>query len=345
MVWQLLNKRIFIGLIGIAVLVLGAGIVYPLFSLAGGTEENKGITSQFVAASKKESTLVQSNVQALQSLEEDERTGGFKPGMGLAESSLREQAGDLPGAVFAAFKEVLFAYQYGYLSASQIDERLQAVEKNFPGNQEVAAAIGACKALLSGKAQEGLTKLKALDLELYTLDSFPRWMERVFVLQDAGKAKGKTTGSAVWDEYLATRSRYINYPLYWLVFARHSDGAQRMDGAERCVSLAPQGPYAEEGRSLLAIAAGLSKRDSTSIKTRLEIEQIIETVVATNTGDGLKELLPLLALPDNPYTLYALGACRGLATQENFARYFQGEMKKSSGRLHERLRYILGGQS
>jgi hypothetical protein len=118
-----------------------------------------------------------------------------------------------------------------------------------------------------------------------------------------------------------------------------------MDGAERCVSLAPEGPYADAGRTLLAQLTGLSNRDSAAIKTRLEIESVIEKAVASGSGEELNKLLPLLALPDNPYTLYALGACRGLATQENFAHYFQEEIKKSSGRLHERLRYILGVQS
>ncbi|HPC72568.1 MAG TPA: hypothetical protein PLB48_12230 [Treponema sp.] len=339
----------FIVIFSLAIVVLGTVLAIPLFSMAGETKNNKPT----IATTSKNNNVGQ-NVpkdyqQALQNMAEEERLGGFKPGMGLAESSIREQAGDLAGAVFAAFKDLFFAYQYGYLSKSQVDERLAEVGKQFPEQKAVHAALGACRALISGDAEEGLAQLGMIDFASpaasYGLDDFPRWMERVFVLQNAGKTAEKNVGSAVWDEYLATRSRYINYPLYWLVLSRNSRGAQQMDGAERCVSLAPKGPYADAGRALLAQLTGLSTGDSAAIKTRLEIESVIETAVASGSGEDLNELLPLLALPDNPYTLYALGACRGLAAQENFAHYFQDKMKKSSGRLNERLRYILGGRS
>lgn len=347
------SKTLFILIISLAIVILGAVLAIPLFSMAGESKTNRPSIATTSNNDKVSQTTSKDYQQALQNLAEEERLGGFKPGMGLAESSIREQTGDLAGAVFAAFKDLFFAYQYGYLSKSQVDERLAEVGKQFPEQKAVHAALGACRALISGDAEEGLAQLGMIDFASpaasYGLDDFPRWMERVFILSinnsDNGRIGSSEERNKIWDEYLATRSRYINYPLYWLVLSRNSRGAQQMDGAERCVSLAPKGPYADAGRALLAQLTGLSNKDNAAIKTRLEIESIIETAVASGSGEELNKLLPLLALPDNPYTLFALGACRGLATQENFARYFQDEMKKSSGRLHERLRYILGGQS
>ncbi|MDR2144089.1 MAG: hypothetical protein LBP29_06950, partial [Treponema sp.] len=43
---------------------------------------------------------------ALDELAELERSGGFVPGLGLAESNLREASGDYAGAVLAVYKEL-----------------------------------------------------------------------------------------------------------------------------------------------------------------------------------------------------------------------------------------------
>lgn len=348
MAWFPTKKLVLISIAGIGLLALVIGFVVPLFDL---TQDETGAGDplyQPVGASIQPAPVSYKpeTARALQKLTEDERSGGFRPGMGLAESSLLEQAGDLAGAVFAAFKEVFFAYQYGYLKASQVDERLAAVEGQFPANEAVKASLGACRALVAGDAERGLTQLRLINLDSYELDAFPRWMERVFILS-AGKGAGNgavSLNQKVWNEYLATRSRYINYPLYWLVVARKSGGSQRLDGAERVVSLAPQGPYAEEGRTIMALEVGLTKKDGAAIRTRMEIEAKIQTAIVDESGEGLRDLFPLLALPDNPYTLYALGALRGLAANDVFARFFEGEAKKSSGRLGERLRYVLGGR-
>uniref|UniRef100_A0A7C3E8H5 Uncharacterized protein n=1 Tax=Gracilinema caldarium TaxID=215591 RepID=A0A7C3E8H5_9SPIR len=279
------------------------------------------------------------NSLALDQLAEEERSRGFSPGMGLAESSLYEKSGDLAGAVFSAFKELFFAYQYGYIKSSVLEERLKAVEKNVPNNPSVGHALTACRALISGNGSRGLDALAKINLDYYELDSFPRWIERVFLLaSDRGNEK-------ILDEFLATRSRYNNYPFYWLLIARRSRGNAQLDAAERCVSLAPEGPYAEEGRILMALGVGLARKDAPALRTRMEIEALITAAAQTGNSESLKDLLPLLALPDNPYTLYALGACRGVASDTAFGAFFERETKKASGRLAERLRYVQGGRS
>jgi hypothetical protein len=309
-----------------------------------GIDENisKKIAASFEPGSSTKqwaSGTQQEIIQALQHLAETERVQGFSPGMGLAESSLYEKAGDLAGAVLGAFKELFFAYQYGVLSEQDLSDRLKAVAKQFPDNKLVLQSLEACRALITGNAGAGRQALSVVNLDNYEIDAFPRWMERVFLL---------TTGNheaQVLDTYLATRSRYANYPLYWLVIARKSSGSQKLDAAERTVSLAPHGPYATEGRSLMAEAVGLSKKESSALRTRHEIETITEKALQSGSGELLKDLFSLLALPDNPYSLYALGVFRGLVAEGSFVTFFEQEQKKASGRLAERLRYITGSRS
>jgi len=163
-------------------------------------------------------------------------------------------------------------------------------------------------------------------------------MHRVCLLEE-GKADGSTR-----EDYLAIRARYQNNPLYWLVAARTSSGEAVMDAAERCVSLAPRGPYAPEGRRLMARSCGLSERDGQALRTRMELESLIQKALAERNPALLSDLFPLLALPDNPYTLYTLGALKALAEDPLYKAYFAEKAGKSSGRLAERLRYLAGGR-
>jgi hypothetical protein len=66
---------------------------------------------------------------------------------------------------------------------------------------------------------------------------------------------------------------------------------------------------------------------------------------AVNTGNPslLEPLLPLIALPENPYTVYALGALKSLAALPLFWDYFDGLAAHSKGRLADRLVYICRG--
>jgi len=50
-----------------------------------------------------------------------------------------------------------------------------------------------------------------------------------------------------------------------------------------------------------------------------------------------------MTLPDNPYTLYALGALKALSSVPDFRSFFVETALKSPGRLGERLNYISRG--
>ncbi|WP_304223350.1 hypothetical protein [Gracilinema caldarium] len=284
---------------------------------------------------------------ALGQLAEAERSQGFSPGLGLAESTLYEKAGNLGAAVLAAFKEVFYAYSYGYLEKKAVEERLSMVARTYPGNKAVEAAVEASRALLRLDGGMGLKSLSSLQIASYEIDSFPRWMERVFILESSD-ASQKPNRATVLEEYRATRSRYANQPLYWLMIARHSEGQYISDAAERVISLAPRGPFAAQGRELLAVSIGLPKSDASSLMSRMEIENIIQETASSGKVEQLAQLFPLLSLRDNPYTLYALGACRGLSESPAVKSFFLKAAKEHTGpfssRLSERLRYIAGGK-
>jgi hypothetical protein len=306
---------------------------------------------------------------ALEELAELERSGNFVPGLGLAESNLREQAGDYAGAVLAVFKELSWAYALGIgggtpgaavttgaVTREAIREGLAKLLEpetgqrfSETGRRQTEAAVTAILAFFDGRWKEAEEQLRGLYRG--EDDSFSRWMLLVCALETAGEAGDREARSA----YGAIRARYAAFPEYWFRAARafragstgsSTGGAgsgMAADYAERCINLAPSGPYAGECRIILAESMGLGSAEAPAVKTRAEIEAAVSGAVSREDPGLLAELLPLMALPDNPSTLYASGAMRALAREGAFRTWFLREAERSQGRRAERLLYISRG--
>jgi hypothetical protein len=271
---------------------------------------------------------------------EIERSGGFTRGLGLTESVLRENAGDYGGAVIAAYKELSWLYGYGGADRTALVEGLEQVLAFYGEEGAILAARGAL-AFLAGEWAEAERFLTPLFSEEEEPDAFPRWMLLVCALE--GAQKGGEASRSTRMAYGAIRARYTAFPEYWYRGARCLSGDTAAEYAERCINLAPRGPFAEECRAILAVQAGLSPRDGGAIRSGAEIDYIISQSVSSDKPELLEELFPLISLPDNPYTLYASGALRALAASEPFKAYFSAGLRQSSGRLAERLLYISRG--
>ena len=283
---------------------------------------------------------------ALDELIELERSGGFVPGLGLAESRLREDAGDYAGAVLAVFKELSWAYSLGAADVSR-DTIRQGLEKLLEpeapfeqeAREEIAATVRAIFAFFEGRYNEAEKQLSLLFGKDDEADSFSRFMLLVCALENG------TAGREEKSMYGAIRARYMGFPEYWYHYARSEPGTGEIVSAyaERCINLAPEGPYAAECRIMLAETMGLKAEEASSLKTRFEIETTISEAVNLRNPELLSSLLTLIALPDNPSTLYASGALRALAGEALFNSWFTREAEKARGRLAERLLYISRG--
>jgi len=294
-------------------------------------------------------------VISLERIAELERSGSYFPGLGLVESALREKAGDYTGAALAAYKELSWAFSLGSAVKEQVDEGLQNAIR-LSGSLPANAANGsgsACDTLAGCQAfSEGNWEL-AENLLVQAIgaeeepDSFLRWMLMVCAME-----KGDND-PILRQTYSAIRARYILFPEYWYRGARAF--SQRNENisasyAELCINISPKGPFAEDCRKILAGHIGLAPdgRSTQSsahsdIRTRAEIENTIRSSVSVNNPAILEELYPLMTLPENPYTLYAMGALKSLAAVPDFRNFFVEGAAKSTGRLGERLSYIARG--
>ena len=283
-------------------------------------------------------------VLTLERIAELERAGGFFPGLGLVESGLREKDGDFTGAALAAYKELAWAYGYGSAGRGQVEEGLQnalaLLQNVYPSlDDSPFDALRGCMAFAREdwtQAEKLLAGISSSDAEP---DSFLRWILLVCALER------EDSPPQLRSAYSAIRGRYALFPEYWYRGARaFSKGNENVavSFAEQCINISPQGPFSDECRGILSSYLGLASNGS-DIRTRAEIENIIRVSVSMNNPGLLEELFPLMALPENPCTIYALGALKALAAVPEFRLFFVEEARKSPGRLGDRLNYLARG--
>ncbi|MCL2196187.1 MAG: hypothetical protein FWB77_01085 [Treponema sp.] len=278
--------------------------------------------------------------QTLDEIAELERAGSWFQGLALTESSIRENAGDYAGAVAAAYKELAWAYGLGLIKKEEAEQGLLNVLA-ANNDENVAICADAILAFINGKWNDASLGLEYFFNDFDEPDGFGRWMILVCAME-----KNKSSGiddRRPNEAYKAIRARYAQFPEYWHRGARAFSGAIAAQYAETCINSSPLGPFADECRSILASFTGLKTEDGLSIKTKKEIESIISQSVNLNNPEFLNSLLPLIGLPDNPYTVYAVGALRALISYPKFRDYFNSQAAFAKGRLAERLSYICRG--
>ena len=277
----------------------------------------------------------------LERIAEVERAGAYIQGLGIAESVRREEAGDFGGAVFAAYKDLSRAYGTGAMSKAEYDDGLARLMILKDDSQPVVVpsiknAALAIEAFANGSWNDALAWFACSAPLVNEPDSFYEWMILASALESG--SRGYNNRSA----YGSIRGRYTNFPEYWYRGARTLNGETRLIYAEYCINLNPAGPFAEECRDIMADFIGIES-GGRALRTMGEIEEIVTESVSVNNPAMLSMLFPLISLPDNSYTLYALGAMRSLASVPLFRAYFENEIPRSGGRLRERLVYVSRG--
>jgi hypothetical protein len=275
-------------------------------------------------------------LKSLDEFAELERSGTWLQGMAVTESGIRENAGDYAGAVAAAYKEMALAYGRGMVEKKDIEQGLLNLLE-IDGGHEVVAAANAVLAFFREEWSEAFAGLALLFDKDEEPDSFGSWLLLVCALEKNSEDRRSVLA------YKAIRARYTQFPEYWYRGAKTFSGAVAAEYAENCINSSSQGPFADECRKILAVHTGLKTDDGLSLKTKREIETIISQSINTANPALLDSLLPLIGLPDNPYTVYATGALRALTQVPVFRDYFGAQASASSGRLAERLTYICRG--
>lgn len=115
----------------------------------------------------------------------------------------------------------------------------------------------------------------------------------------------------------------------------------RIAPLEAAVDLASGNDLAVAWRKELAAAAGLQAADAAKLLTRKEISDTANRAAASGEMVTLAPLVAMLELKDNNYTMMAMGVLRAFAKDARYRQFFVDKSRASSGRLKERLEYVL----
>jgi len=309
-----------------------------VFSACGGKKVSETQAEKRALGEPLPAADLPSLFRSLDEIAEIERAGAWFQGLSITESTIREKAGDYAGSVAAAYKELAWAYGMGLIKKDELEQGLLNI-LTIQGDETVTLTANAIIAFLKKQWDTAAEGLEPLFNELDEPDGFGRWLILVCVLEK-NKAQTLAENRQASAAYKSIRARYSQFPEYWYRGARAFSGGIAAQYAENCINLSPKGPFADECRSILAANTGLKNEDGLSIKTKKEIEAIISQSVNSSNPQVLDSLLPLIGLPDNPYTVYAVSALKTLTGIPKFNDYFSGHAAVSKGRLAERLLYI-----
>jgi hypothetical protein len=275
---------------------------------------------------------------ALESLAQRERLYPYELGLGAVESSLLEKEKRLGEAVFAAFTDLAYAWSLGLCGEGDLEAGLRQAEAACAGKEgetEARLAVRALRAYRSGARAECLQALGSLGQKD---DSFAAYA-RAVSSQDLGALR-------------LMENRYSGFPEYWLNRARlDPDATMARAAAERVISLAPHGPLQAAARSLVLDTLGLKGYRPELLLCPFEVDSCVRQSLGAGDPGLIDPCLATLELPDNPYSLYALGALKALSSDYAYQRRFtlRSAEEKKSPRLKERLAFLLadsrsGGQ-
>jgi hypothetical protein len=319
-----------------------------IFSGCGGKKVSEAQLEKRTLAEPVSAADLPSLFRSLDEIAEIERAGAWFQGLSITESTIREKTGDYAGSVAAAYKELAWTFGMGLIKREELEQGLNNVLA-IQDDETVTRAANAILSFLNRQWDDAAAGLEPLFNELDEPDGFGRWLILVCALEKNKSASSKANSFAadsfaenrrVSAAYKSIRARYSQFPEYWYRGARVFSGGIAAQYAENCINLSPQGPFADECRSILAANTGLKIEDGLSIKTKKEIEAIISQSVNSSNPQVLDSLLPLISLPDNPYTVYAVSVLKTLTGIPKFNEYFNGHAAVSKGRLAERLSYI-----
>ena len=277
-------------------------------------------------------------INMLDEIAELERAGVFIQGMGFRESGLRQMTEDYPGTAIAIYKELSWAYGLGIIEETDILRNIhQMITYDGPGRKIIAKTAVAITAFFTGNWDKAEELLNEIHNDGYEPDNYLNYMILSCILE-----KNPNDRKAALD-YRSIRARNSQFPEYWYRGAKLFPGTIALQYAEYCINLSSDGPYAAECRKIIAVNLGLKPEDGQFILTKTEVENIIATAVTQGNPRLLEPLLSLISLPENPYTIYVLGAMKHLNTLPAFKNYFDEMAVKSKGQLNERFNYISRG--
>jgi tetratricopeptide (TPR) repeat protein len=278
------------------------------------------------------------DADAIQVLGEYQKKYPYDPGVGLLESGCYERIGDFTAAILCAFKEYEYERAFGFLAGTTIQEALDSAlnkvaTKTPAAAKDLGRVVSCIKAYLdddwrisASTPSKGFGEYIATASKLESGSSSPSDLESYLLLEPSMKS----FQAYYFHLWRGLRQDERSYS---------SKTARRL--LETCIALAPSSPMALESRRELGRVLGIGEAAGGKLLVPAELDAIFSDLVAGAPFSRLDPVMALLDTPDNDYqfaSMYALGKA---SADPAMRSYLAAREKSSSGKLRERLTYIL----
>jgi tetratricopeptide (TPR) repeat protein len=271
---------------------------------------------------------------------------GYEVGLGLRESALWEKQGNLGESVLAAAKELEYARGLGDITVSQAVARLEALEDRLRDSPygTTGEALRMAEALKLFLLQRWRAALSIFRAKSHATDSaFYRYLVTVCQLEGT-----MAPNSGVLRTYASLETVFRDLPsfYYHLWRAMRSNPGYGLGTArpvlERCILLAPAGPYAVPSRMEIGRLLGIGPDQGARLLLGPEIEAIAGELGAGADPAVLDPVLALVSMPDNAYSLEGMLMLQQAHRLPAARAYMATKRQSAKGRLRERLDAVLG---
>jgi hypothetical protein len=110
---------------------------------------------------------------------------------------------------------------------------------------------------------------------------------------------------------------------------------------EKCVALAPATGMALEARRELGRILGIGEAEGEKLLVPSEIDAIFSSILKGAPLSRLEPVMALLETPENDYQLSCVFALGRISADPSMRTYLATRARTASGKLRERLTYIL----
>lgn len=263
--------------------------------------------------------------------------GAYFEGLGRFSSVIYEKESQYIKSILSTYLDYLYLHCFADIDDSTFCENLDELEKKESSGQNISSlknAIDLVKSIFNSTAtQETIDGTQCFIAEYITL---------------AKKIDRKQITEQELNEFISYEKYFHNFPCYYVnlynALTSLSPSSKRSYIAvlEKILSFG-ESSFSSFARKEIGSLLGFSDEESKYILVPNEVQFAVNRASQTGDREYIDSILNLLTMGENTYELSALQIVKSNLSLNNIKLLFEEAYQNSSGKLKERLAYVLYG--
>ncbi len=263
--------------------------------------------------------------------------GSFFAGLGLYASGVYEKCGDLAKSIYSAFLDYEYHSCFGKADDKRFVANLNTLEEKYK-EKGIELDDDGKNALRQLKSLYGTSPIASPATDYY-VSQYIRLREKI---------RCETFDFEDYKNFVSLEKYFNQFPsYYWLLmnlvpqFESSNVQGLVLGLCEKIINLNSDSVFVPSCRSIMGRSAGLSDEECKALRLTEEIQNAVYLFARTGKTEYLDEVYAFLSLPDCTYVYDGVMLLKDFVADKNLADAFVSRAKTASGRLKERLNFIL----